>query len=232
MARLRQRNALRDDSDTVTQTSQLSGQSNSFPSIKTHRLDNSIPGIATPVLSVQSNSSPIHLKLPTNSAPGVATPVPLVLGNSSATMQPKSPFKSVPDVATPVLSLQEDLEEIINCDNPDFNMIANWAKCHNGDIMAALMEVNQSSRASFSSFHCMDVDVQEKLLPAFTLRYVPVYTTGSGNCMYNMLSLAPTGTEQCMSHLRLLTACSLITNWNHTVEVIQPTAHILLPQNK
>ena len=67
----------------------------------------------------------------------------------------------------------------------------------------------------------------EKLLPAFTLQYVPVYTSGSGNCMYNMLSIALTGTEQYMCHLRLLTACSLITHRDHMVEVMKPTAQVL-----
>ena len=47
--------------------------------------------------------------------------------------------------------------------------------------------------------------------------------------MYNMISLTLTGTEQYMSHLRLLTAYSLITHREHMSEVIQPTARILLP---
>ena len=100
-----------------------------------------------------------------------------------------------------------------------------------GKPIGEVIEVNQPSRAILSSFHSTDVGVREKLLPAFTLFYVPVYTTGSGNCMYNMISLTLTGTEQYMSHLRLLTAYSLITHREHMFEVIQPTARILLPLN-
>ena len=50
--------------------------------------------------------------------------------------------------------------------------------------------------------------------------------------MYNMLSIALTGTEQYMCHLRLLTACSLITHRDHMIEVMKPTAQVLLPQSK
>ena len=90
---------------------------------------------------------------------------------------------------------------MVNCENPATDLMSNWAKCHEGDITAALIEINQPSRAILSSFHSTDVGVREKFLPAFTLFYVPVYTTGSGNCMYNMISLTLTGTEQYMSHL-------------------------------
>ena len=73
--------------------------------------------------------------------------------------------------------------------------IEEWVTCHEGDIAAVVMKVNQPSRVCLSSCHQIDPEVQEKLLPAFTSHYAPVYTTGSGNCMYSMLSLALFGTE-------------------------------------
>ena len=51
-------------------------------------------------------------------------------------------------------------------------------------------------------------------------------------CNNISLSIALTGTEQCMCHLRLLTAYSLITHRDHMVEVMKPTAQVLLPQSE
>ena len=50
--------------------------------------------------------------------------------------------------------------------------------------------------------------------------------------MYNMLLIALTRTEQYMCHLRLLTACTLVTHRDHMIEVMKPTAQVLLPQSK
>ena len=48
--------------------------------------------------------------------------------------------------------------------------------------------------------------------------------------MYYKVSLALSGTEQFMWHLKLLTAYSFIVHKEHMVEIIQPTARIFLPQ--
>ena len=82
--------------------------------------------------------------------------MPSVKNNSSLTIQPKPPIISVPHVASPVLSIQEELETIVNCENPATDLISNWEKCHEGDITATLMEVNQPSRSILSSFHIAD----------------------------------------------------------------------------
>ena len=232
MARLRKRSGSHDTSDNESQTSHLLVHSSSSLSNKPNQpMTSSVSVVATPVPSVQRNSSPpIQTNSPTKSAPG--TDMPSVQNNSFLIIQPQPPIISVPHVVSPVLSLQEELETMVNCENPATDLISNWAKCHEGDIKATLMEVNQPSRVILSSFHSTDVGVREKLLPAFTLFYVPVYTTGSGNCMYNIILLTLTGTVQYMSHLRLLTAYSLITHREHMFEVIQPTAKILLPLNE
>ena len=152
---------------------------------------------------------------------------------STPDIQANSPTMFVTHIATPVVrSLRDSLEAIVRCANPTSDLMKKWAQSHDNDITAVMMDVNQPSRASMNSFHQVDVVVQEKLLPAFTSQYIPVHTTGSGNCMYNMVSLALTGTEQYMSHLRLLTAYSLILHQEHMVEVIRPSARVLLPHKE
>ncbi len=134
--------------------------------------------------------------------------------------------ESVTDVDTLVLSLQA----IINTNSPTTHeAIVEWAECHDSDLQSILSVVNCPSRATFSNMHQVDVAVSNKLFDAFTAEYVPVLTKGDGNCMYHMVSLALCGTEQFMWHLRLLTAYSLIVHKEQMVEVIQPTARILLP---
>ena len=148
---------------------------------------------------------------------------------SSPDIQSIPPTVCVPNIDTPLVqSLQCSLKAIVHCADPNSNLMKKWRESHGNEIAAVMLEVNQPSRASFNSFHEVDVVVQEKLLPAFTSQYVPVLTTGSGNCMYNMISLALTGTEQYMVHLRLLTAYSLILHRGHMVEIIRPTATVLL----
>ena len=152
---------------------------------------------------------------------------------STPDIQANTPTIFVTHTATPVVqSLRGSLEAIVHCANPTSDLMKTWAQSHGHEITAVMMDVNQPSRASVNSFHQVDVVVQEKLLPAFTSQYVPVHTTGSGNCMYNMVSLSLTGTERYMSHLRLLTAYSLILHQDHMVEVIRPSARVLLPHKE
>ena len=134
MARLRKRSGSHDTSDNESQTSHLLVHSSSSLSNKPNQpMTGSIPVVATPVPSVQRNSSPpIQTNSPTKSAPG--THMPSVQSNSSLIIQPQTPIISVPHVASPVLSLQEELETMVNCENPATDLISNWAKCHEGDI--------------------------------------------------------------------------------------------------
>ena len=142
---------------------------------------------------VESSSPTIKCSQPTNSIPSAASSVPSV---QSPEFQTKSPKSSVPKVVETVLSLQQSLQGLVDSKHSSLDLIEEWVTCHEGDITAVLMEVvNQPSRACLSSCHQMDLEVQEKLLTAFTSHYAPVYTTGSVNCMYNMLSLALTGTK-------------------------------------
>ena len=189
--------------------------------------DESDSGTAPSHIPVEDSSPPTKSSQPTNSIPAVTLPVHLVLSPT------QSPNISVPEVpTTTVLSLQQSLHAMVSCRNPSIDLIREWIESHDGQIRAALFEVNHSSRACLDTSHHEDVNVLEKLLPAFTSQYVPVYTSGSGICMYNMLSIALTGTERYMCHLRLLTACSLVTHRDHMVEVMKPSAQVLLPQSE
>ena len=142
-------------------------------------------------------------------------------------------LSSTNDVDLLVFSLQTSLQYIVNANSPSTETIVQWAGCHNSKLQTIMNVVNCPSRATFSNLLQVDVVVQKKLLPAFTSEYLPVCTKGGGNCMYNMVSLALSGTEQFMWHLRLLTAYSFIVHKEHMVEIIKPTATIHLPhQNR
>ena len=74
-------------------------------------------------------------------------------------------------------------------------------------------EVNNQKNYIFRvKTHVVDMSVQEELLPSFTSQYVPVRTTGDGNCMYNTISIALHGTEEYTAHLRAITVHSLLEN--------------------
>ena len=74
----------------------------------------------------------------------------------------------------------------------------------------------------------VDMSVQEELLPSFTSQYVPVRTTGDGNCMYNTISIALHGTEEYTAHLRAITVYNLLENKEHMLEVMKPSTQLLL----
>ena len=86
--------------------------------------------------------------------------------------------------------------------------------------------INTPFRATSSNCHLVDILEMEKIFAAVTSPYIPVCTKGDGNCMYNMLSLSLSGTEQYMWHLRLLTAQSIIVHQQRMIKVIQPIAGI------
>ena len=82
-------------------------------------------------------------------------------------------------------------------------------------------EVNKQENDFFNvETHVVDMSVQEELLPSFTSHYVPVRTTGDGNCMYNIISIALHGTEEYAAHLRAITVYSLLENMEHMFEAM------------
>ena len=90
-------------------------------------------------------------------------------------------------------------------------------------------EVNKQENDIFNvETHVVDMSVQEELLPSFTSHYVPVRTTGDGNCMYNTISIALHGTEEYTAHLRAITVYSLLENMEHMFEVMKPSTQLLL----
>ena len=90
-------------------------------------------------------------------------------------------------------------------------------------------EVNKQENDIFNvETHVVDMSVQEELLPSFTSQYVPVRTTGDGNCMYNTISIALHGTEEYTAHLRAITVYSLLENKDHMFEVMKPSTQLLL----
>ena len=90
-------------------------------------------------------------------------------------------------------------------------------------------EVNKQENDIFNvETHVVDMSVQEELLPSFTSQYVPVRTTGDGNCMYNTISIALHGTEEYTAHLRTITVYSLLENKEHMFEVMKPSTQLLL----
>ena len=90
-------------------------------------------------------------------------------------------------------------------------------------------EVNKQENDIFNvESHVVDMSVQEELLPSFTSQYVPVRTTGDGNCMYNTISIALHGTEEYTAHLRAITVYSLLENKEHMFEVMKPSTQLLL----
>ena len=90
-------------------------------------------------------------------------------------------------------------------------------------------EVNKQENDIFNvETHVVDMSVQEELLPLFTSEYVPVRTTGDGNCMYNTISIALHDTEEYAAHLRAITVYSLLENKEHMFEVMKPSTQLLL----
>ena len=90
-------------------------------------------------------------------------------------------------------------------------------------------EVNKQENDIFNvETHVVDMSVQEKLFPSFTSQYVPVRTTGDGNCMYNTISIALHGTEEYAGHLRAIILYSLLENEEHMFEVMKLSTQLLL----
>ena len=90
-------------------------------------------------------------------------------------------------------------------------------------------EVNKQENDIFNvETHVVNMSVQKELLPSFTSQYVPVRTTGDGNCMYNTISIALHGTEEYTAHLRAITVYSLLENKEHMSEVMKPSTQLLL----
>ena len=128
-----------------------------------------------------------------------------------------------------VSSLKTALEVIVNENSPTVESITKWANSHSHEIDCILKVINIPCRATFSNCHLVDILEKEKIFAAVTSQYVPVCTKGDGNCIYNMLSLSLSGTEQCMWHLRLLTAYSIIVHRERMIKVIQPVSGIHIP---
>ena len=85
-------------------------------------------------------------------------------------------------------------------------------------------EVNKQENDIFNlETHVVDMSVQEELLPSFTSEYIPMRTTGDGNCMYNTISIALHGTEEYTAHLRAISVYSLLENKKHMFEVMKPS---------
>ena len=97
-------------------------------------------------------------------------------------------------------------------------------------VMETLInEVNKQENDIFNvETHVMNMSVQEELLPSFTSHYVPVRTTGDGNCMYNTISIALHDMEEYAGHLRAITLYSLLENEEHMFEVMKPSTQLLL----
>ena len=63
--------------------------------------------------------------------------------------------------------------------------------------------------------------VTQNLHPGLKKHYKPVCTTGDGNCLWNMVSIALTGNEECMENLRELTTTFIHLNMDHFIYVLE-----------
>ena len=129
-----------------------------------------------------------------------------------------------------VENLLKELKIIVQSETFNLDKLTSWIVEHQDDFDNILRKVNNSSRSTFDSHHGVVPVVQEYLFPSFAQQYVPVSTTGDGNCLYHMLSLDLIGTEEYMKHLRLLCAYSLITNQHRMLKLISPIAKLNLPR--
>ena len=127
-----------------------------------------------------------------------------------------------------VENLLKELKHIVQSEVFNLDVLTSWIVEHQNDFDNILQKVNNPSRSTVDSHHGIVPATQEYLFPSFTRQYVPVSTTGDGNCLYHMLSLNLIGTEEYMKHLRLLCAYSLITNQHDETDLsnckIKPTS--------
>ncbi|CAF0715443.1 unnamed protein product [Brachionus calyciflorus] len=73
----------------------------------------------------------------------------------------------------------------------------------------------------FHSSFKIDNSVMTKLHPEFKKEYLPVYTSGDGNCIYNMISIALFGSIENATFLRYLTLCCLLKYEENYKEIIK-----------
>ena len=78
------------------------------------------------------------------------------------------------------------------------------------DILEVSMFLNKIRFTGALKRYDFDHQIKSHLYPAFAALYQPHFTTGFGNCLWNMVSLSLCGNESLMKSLRFLTVVGML----------------------